>query len=410
MKISGIVAEFNPLHNGHEYIISETRRLTGCESVCIAMSGNYVQRGEPAILDKWTRAETALRAGADLIVEIPTLFCLSDASRYASAGVAILEALNKNMHICCGSESADAVCLNFIAGFMQDNMRSIDRSIAEMIRDGLSYPLAREKALLALMKERRYSSDDINRVKSILGRPNDILALEYAMSAKTSEITYIERKGAGYDDAFSIGPDYQSAGGIRKLISERGMDSAYELLKECIPSFSLNALTENELSLNPAWTGILRYAASMMSPQDIDECPSGGEGLGNLIREAVLKYDSWEDIIMHCKSKRYTYTRLSRLCMQIVLGIGRKDYKSNKPEYIRVLGFSNNGRKLLSRIKREESCSIPIITNINREKMELAADAVKMLELDLRAADVYNMVLGRDSVKYSDFRMKPVII
>ena len=410
MKSAAVVAEFNPLHNGHEYIINETRRLTGCESVIVAMSGNFVQRGEPAIVDKWTRAEMAIKAGADLVVEIPTVFCLGNASQYAAGGVALLEALNKYIYICCGSESADGECLNNLSVFIQDNKIEIESIISAKIKEGMSYPSAREYAILTLMKDRGTSSKDINRAKHILKKPNDILALEYLMAARSSEIMFAERKGAGYDDEFSNEAEYQSAGAIRNLIYERGVNDASDMLSPYLPHSALELLARSELSFSQSYTDVLRYAALSMTADEIDDCPSGGEGLGNLIKEAALKYDNWEEIIKHCKSKRYTYTRISRLCMQIILGIKRSEYNYTRPEYIRVLGSSEKGRKLLAYIKKNEEASLPVITNINKSKDKLSRDALKMLELDVKASDVYNLVLGRDSINYSDYRMKPIII
>ena len=410
MKLAGIVAEFNPLHNGHEYIISETRRLTGCESVVIAMSGNYVQRGEPALVDKWSRAEMALKSGADLVIEIPTLFCLGNASQYASAGVALLEALDKSIHICCGSESGDSEGLSFLSSFIKLNGREIDALVKSKIKEGLSYPSAREHAIISLMKERELPKRDIKRAEGLLKKPNDILALEYLMASSGSELRFIERKGSGYDDDYSENFEYQSAGAIRNLIKEKGADSAFYMLRPYVPHHVLEMLKESELCFSHAFTEYLRFAAMQMSAEEIDEAPSGGEGLGYLIKEAALKYDNLEDIIMHCKSKRYTYSRISRLCMQIVLGIKRSDYQHSRPKYIRVLGANKMGRKLLSEIKKKEENDLPIITNINKSKETLDADALKMLSLDVKSSNVYNLALDRNTVKFSDHRMKPIII
>ena len=145
MIITGITAEYNPLHNGHVYHMTEARRLTGCDALVVAMSGDFVQRGEPAIMDKWTRARHALECGADLVVEIPTLFCLGNASQYASASVRILEDLGCSQ-IAFGSESADKYLLISLADFIRTNHEELEDGIASMIKEGLPYPAARAEA------------------------------------------------------------------------------------------------------------------------------------------------------------------------------------------------------------------------------------------------------------------------
>ena len=410
MKTAGIVAEFNPLHNGHEYIINETRRLTGCESVCIAMSGDYVQRGEPALVDKWSRSEMALRAGADLVVEIPTLFCLGNAFQYANAGVRLLESIDKNISICCGSESGDLEALRRTADFIKNNRNQIEEEIKDCSKKGISYPAARELAISQLMRGSGLSDDEIASSMKILENPNDILALEYAIAAKSAEILVSKRKGAGYNEEFTDYREFQSAGGIRKVFFEKGANAGFELLQWTMPSYTIDILSDRGMSFGNSWTEVLRYAVMSMSAEEIEDCPSGGEGLGNLLKEAVMCSDSFEDIVMHCKSKRYTYTRISRLCMQVVLGIRRKDYAFSNPEYIRVLGFSEKGRELLAGIKKSETNKIPVITNINKESSKLDEKALKMLGLDVRAADVYNLVLGLDVAKNSDHRKTPILI
>ena len=322
----------------------------------------------------------------------------------------MLEALDKSIHICCGSESGDSEGLRFLSSFIKLNGREIDALVKSKIKEGLSYPSAREHAIISLMKERELPKKDIKRVEGLLKKPNDILTLEYLMASAGSELRFIERKGSGYDDDYSENFEYQSAGAIRNLIKEKGADSAFYMLRPYVPHHVLEMLNESELCFSHAFTEYLRFAAMQMSAEEIDEAPSGGEGLGYLIKEAALKYDNLEDIIMHCKSKRYTYSRISRLCMQIVLGIKRSDYQHSRPKYIRVLGANKMGRKLLSEIKKKEENDLPIITNINKSKETLDADALKMLSLDVKSSDVYNLALDRNTVKFSDHRMKPIII
>lgn len=413
MKVTGITAEYNPLHNGHVYHICETRSRTGCDALVVAMSGDYVQRGEAAILDKWSRTEAALRSGADLVIEIPVLFCLGNASQYASASVRLLEELGCD-YISFGSESGDAELLDEVSAVIKKDRQYIEDGISEMVSEGLSYPAARARVYRYLRAE-KYGIEEkqLEKETGILSDPNDILALEYIMNMRRAEPAVIMRQGAGYSDILSEDALYQSAGAIRRQLSRKHNDTLYSVSSELsawMPKASCAALDRSVLTFPDDWAEILRYAVMSSEASTIDDCPSGGEGLGNLLKKAVRREDSWDAIIKSVKSRRYTYTRISRLCMQIILGITRSRYPLSEPEYIRVLGFTAKGRRLLSECKHSKGCSLPLITNINREADQLSAAGASMLELDIHASDIYDLVTGRDCISYSDHVKKPVII
>jgi len=397
IKATGITAEYNPLHNGHVFHMEEARRLTGCDALVVAMSGDYVQRGEPAISDKWARTGSALASGADLVVEIPVICCLGDAGRYASAGVSLLEALGCS-NIAFGSESADADQLVRTADFLCSNKKIIADIISDLTSDGMSYPAARAEAVSRL-------GGDVH----IPETPNDILALEYVMSMKHAVPVPVKRSGSGYNDPLTEGRGYQSAAAVRDILREGG-DDALDKCRVYVPEASHKMLADTGLTFPDDWTNVLRYSVMSMSPDEIEACPSGGEGLANLLKKAVMEFDTWYGIISAVKSKRYTYTRISRLCMQVVIGISRDKFTKDKPLYIRVLGFTDKGRQLLSEIKRKADCPLPVITNINRESGLLDDEAAAMLRLDVHAADIYNLVTGRDTREFSDHRMGPVQI
>lgn len=402
MKITGITAEYNPLHNGHIYQMEQARRLSGCDAVAVAMSGDYVQRGEPAILDKWTRCRLALEAGADLVVEIPVLFCLGNASQYASASVWILEALGCDS-IAFGSECGDAELLTNVAAVLDSYRDELEDRISRLAKEGISYPSARAEAYRSLRSG--VIEDILAREMSVMSDPNDILALEYIRSLRSARPVCVKRVGAGHGDGFDGSLGFQSAGAIRK-----GLRSAddHDMITRFVPGYTSKAFEEEKLTFPDEWMTILRYAA-MVTPADvIEDCPSGGEGLGNLIKQYAAEAESWEDMVKAVKSKRYTYTRISRLCVQLILGISRRKYSAQEPQYIRVLGFSEKGRSVLSERKNSEGDILPVITNINKETRRLNAEAENMLALDVKAADVYNLLTGRGS-EYSDHVRRPEI-
>ena len=296
MRAAGIIAEYNPLHKGHEYHIAQARKTTGCDAVVVAMSGDFVQRGAPAVFDKWERAEHALRSGADLVIEIPVLHCLGNAGQYASAGVSLLESLGTVSHIAFGSESGDLELLRNTAEFLNAESTRLEEQIRALGRNGFSYPAARAKAFELLGG----SSDAVK----LLERPNDILAVEYIRQMKNAAPVAIRRLGASYGQDVTDNAQYQSASGIRNIMSAGGDVSGYvpEHVDTAVRALGTADITERERRL----FDLVRYAVISSSPEYIDDCPSGGEGLGNLLHSNIREAESLDDLISRAKSRRYT--------------------------------------------------------------------------------------------------------
>ena len=426
MKTAGIVCEYNPLHNGHIYHLNETRRLSGADALVLAMSGNFVQRGEPAILDKWERARLAVSAGADLVLEIPTLYCLADAGRYAKGGIGTLKALGICDFISFGSESGDLESLSLIAERLADNKEEIDKIISENKDLGLSFPTARELAYENIFGDAsRASSKDAfddadkdanqdannGRNAEIPTSSNDILAIEYLKQISDSGLKPItvKRIGASYNEELNDGKQFQSASAIRKAL-EKGEDvSPYVPADVLLKLNQARALGRFGKPAEERLFNLIRYAIISSTVEQIDECPSGGEGLGNRIKEAVIKSDNLQDLLLASKSKRYTYTRLSRLALQILLGMDRRMYDYETIPYIRILAVSERGRELLSIVKKKEFNSAPLLTNINKNCNELSSYGKSVLDLDIKASDIYNMICARDLYKESDYCKRPYI-
>ena len=398
MKAVGIIAEYNPLHYGHIHHIEEAVRLAGSEAVVVAMSGNYVQRGEPAILDKWERAALALSHGADVVLEIPTIFCLGNAGQYGTAGAKMLEAMASVTHIAFGSEAGDAEALIRIANNLDAESDRIERSVSQLVKSGYSYPRARAVAYSEIFDE------DI-RGRAILENSNDILAIEYIRACNRLEPVVIKRVGADYRDAIDEGCEFQSAGGIRQAIRNNADIGEYVPLD--VKAAIEQAKYDGTLTNPDKWMQTLKYAVMSMSAEEIDACPSGGEGLGNRIKNLIAGAENWDDFVEAVKTKRYTHTRISRLCMQIILGIDRDVYDAEEPQYLRILGLTKKGRELISEMEHDDG--IPFITNINKQAELLNEEGKKQLELDIHAADIYNLVSGQDQNSRSDYRMRPII-
>ena len=362
MKITGITAEYNPFHNGHAYLIREARRVTCCDAVAVVMSGDFVQRGEPAFTDKHTRACHALKNGADLVIELPVLFCLDYAGRFASAAVKLLETAGC-AHIAFGSESGDLTTIT---------------CLAESLR-------------------KRYAGESAGgRAAETRVGPNDHIASEYLLSMESAKPVAIFRQGAGYHDGFTdSAAAYQSATAIREMIRTGADFSPY------VPENIRASLQEiREPDRDTLWA-LLKGAVLAAEPEMIDDCPSGGEGIGCLFQEKITSARSWEEFLQAVKTKRYSYARLRRLSMQVLLGITRSRYPQRCPAYLSVLAYNDRGRQILENM-REKSGGLPVSLDPGRDSARLDGSASSMLALDLHAAEIYHRITRRDPAAEPD--------
>ena len=372
-KVIGIVAEYNPFHRGHEYLISEAKRLTGAEVCVSVMSGNFVQRGEPAVFNKWTRAENAVRNGVDLVVELPVVYAVSGAEYFARGAISVLEGLGGVTHLAFGSESGDAEALERCSQLLRNRDEEISQLIKENTKRGMSYPAAREKAVLEIAPD----TDS-----GILSEPNNILALEYLSKVNSMIPFTVKREGVGY---------HESASQIRKEMLQESEAFRKELEKSGEVFFDL-----------------LRAKILSESPKELENTASAGEGLGNRMKKLVRMCESVDDFCRQMKTKRYTMTRIRRLMLQTVLDITREDIEDAVP-YIRVLAFNQKGGEFLKRAKKQELISIPVVDNINRDTEGKHALG-KTVEKDILAGDIYNLITGKDLYSNSDYVKKPVFV
>lgn len=369
MKSIGIVAEYNPFHNGHKYQIEKSREITGADVVVAAISGNFVQRGMPAVYDKWKRAEMAVKQGVDLVVEIPTIYACNSAEYFAKGAVKVLEGFGSIDYISFGSECGDIEALSRIANVLKTQDVSIHEKIQDLTKKGLSYPRARVIAVEDLL-----SADE----KEILKEPNNILAIEYLKNIKNLRPMTIKRSGDGY---------HETATKIReKMINEK--DSHLKLIEDNY----FKMVTSKILQSNGDYLeGII----------------SSGQGLGNKIKKEIRYCSSIEELINAVKSKVYTYTRISRFLTQILLGITEESIR-NENGYIRILAFNKNGADFLKNVKKNEMAKIPIITNINKDVYG-HEELMETINYDVLAGDMYNLIAERNLYKYSDFVVKPYL-
>ena len=379
MKTVGIIAEYNPFHNGHAYHIAEAKRVSGADRAVIVMSASFVQRGEPACADKFTRAKWALDGGADL----PDVFALSCAERFASGGVRILSGLGIVDSICFGSETGDAELLRSFPKDFDVN------AFGAAMSSGVSYPAA------------------LSRARGASPGPNDILALEYmrAMEKHCPAIKpiAIKRSGSGYSDE-ALGGEFSSAAAIRNAFSsccgETKMSPAvFDGLVRALPRSVLDEVSELmrkglfPISLSSLSDAVL-YRFRMLEPDRIKELPEVSEGLENLFSKHCADCGELSEMLGAVKSKRYTMARLKRIAMCGLLGVTEELQKRASEDrnalYARVLGVRESAKELLTEIA--EKAAIPVVArSSDREVLPALACEVERISASAYAVSA----LGR---------------
>lgn len=385
MKICGIVAEYNPFHNGHKYHIEKTKELYGATHIVAVMSGNFTQRGDIAVMDKFRRAETALKNGVDLVIELPVPFALGSAEQFATGSVSLLNSLGCVDMISFGSECGDLSLLEETAGavlFAQQN-----ENFFRYMKNGDPYPVALQKTI-----EQYYEEEIIDA----LAEPNNTLAVEYlkALGECGSSIkpVTIKRFGAGHDSS-STTENNASASMIRKLILSGQEVSSY------VPE-----LPETDFAdIRRLETAILAKLRTM-TPSEIEKAPNVLMGLENRIYKAARVSGNLAELFMLIKTKRYTMARIRRIVMSVFLGIKKSDLK-NPPSYVRILGMNERGREILS----AASCSLPMDTSL--KALSGSGEKQKRLaSLEERAGNLYGLAFEKKRPCGTEFTAKPVIL
>ncbi len=403
MNNLGIIAEYNPFHNGHLYHLKASQKLGQAEHVIAVMSGDFTQRGEPALYDKWIRAEMAVKNGVDLVIELPFVFACNSAEFFAAGAMGILNRLGCVTHFSFGSESGDLSELLKAAERLTWETEEFKSALKFFLDQGFSFPRARFEA----MKE--VEGEETGR---LLRDPNNILAVEYLkqwiLTGRRMEPLTIKRAGKGYHDRDTDHP-LASATAIRQRVGEA---RPVEEFKDTVPEATADSMKgENRAPVTDSegLFPLLVYKILTSPREELAEILSVGEGLENKLKQAVGKSKTTEELIDAVVSKRYTKTRIRRLLLHTLTNLTKEEFfrlLSEPPLYVRVLGFSEKGAKLLRHIKKKECSSIPIISNMNKEVRQ--DDPIwALLRYDVLAADLYNLAFGRDLYSYSDYVCKP---
>lgn len=406
MKVLGIVGEYNPFHNGHAYHLEKSKKLANADAVVCIITGSFVQRGNTSLVDKWTKAEMALLNGADLVIELPTVYSISSAENFAEGSMKLLNSLGVVDTFSFGSECGDIATLDNIANVLYEEPTEYVTMLNRELKLGSSFPKAREKALLLYL-------NDIRKYANVLSSPNNILGIEYLKALKNFNYKIfpitIRRTGPGYNDNFSNG-EFASATAIRKFIS----DGNYDFLKKTVPN-NIYSIFKSKIERGEivedlkVFENEILYMLRRMTIEEIAEIPDVTEGLENNIKNAAESCNNLSDLVTFIKSKRYTLTRIYRILLYVLLNITKTDMENSrkiKYPYIRVLGFSNRGEELLSDICNKNP-KLPVVTslkhftNVNSNKI-----LKRMIDIDIFATNVYTLGYKYNSVANLDFTKK----
>lgn len=377
MASVGIVCEYNPFHNGHLYHLNSIRKLYPNDTIVLVLSGNFTQRGDFSIIDKWTKVKIAKEMGIDLIVELPFVFATQSADFFAYGAISLLEAL-KVSKIVFGSENDNLDDLEAIAKCQVQN-EDFDKLVKIYSKFGLNYPTAVSNALYDLTGKR-------------IDTPNDLLGISYIKTILKNNYKIkpicIKRTTDYHDDVLN---NISSATAIRKAL-ENGLD-----VRKAVPEMVIKYLDYDNLHFKGKYFSLLKYR--ILTDEDLSSYQGVDEGIDKKLKKAVVCSTSYDELIDSVKSKRYTYNRIKRMLMHILIGLTKKDKNAlTKNEYIRILGLNKLGQEYLNSIKKE--VNLPIVTKITSVNSIIK-------DYELKCAYIYTM-LTNDNVIDFELQNKPI--
>lgn len=379
MKIAGIVAEYNPFHNGHKYHIEKTKELTGADHVVAVMSGNYVQRGETSILSKWARAEAAVENGVDLVLELPTVWSIARAQDFAAGAVSILNSLGCVDNISFGSECGDIDVLTKTAEVLED--RAVINRMKDNLEIGMSFAGARAEAVRTLHGDIYYD---------ILNEPNNTLGVEYIIANskcdEKAQMITVQRKGAAHDSIIRS-ENFASASEIRKMILSDDSSWSRFVPQSVVDIFK----REEDKRTGPTPYSKLEFSIlccmRQLRAEDIAETPDVSEGMENRIHDAALRAGTLEDLFSMAKTRRYPHARIRRIVLAAFLGF-TKEQCGGLPPYIKVLAMNDKGKEILKEAKGK--AALPIVTKAS-DIDSLSERAKEIYSLEGMCTDVYSL-------------------
>ncbi|CAM3751800.1 nucleotidyltransferase [Mesobacillus thioparans] len=403
MKAVGVVVEYNPFHNGHLFHLQQAKEQSGADIAIAAMSGNFLQRGEPALVSKWARTKMALDAGVDIVFELPYRFATQHAEIFAEGAVSILTEAGCDT-LCFGSESGDLEAFRQTVRFLEANNDLFQEKIRFYAAEGNSYPKSIALAFQSLAPSESFID---------ISKPNNILGMHYiqAMLRQESQMTAqtITRKSAGYHDEHFASATISSATSIRRALF--GASGEMEAIRQYVPDSTYRQLIsyKEEFGGFHSWENywpFLKYRLLQSTPEELNEFYEVEEGLENRLLAAAAAANSFQQFMESIKTKRYTWTRLQRVCLHILTNTRKDQMKTAKykVDYLRLLGASEKGRAYLN--IRKKDLSLPLVS-------KLSAFSHPDLTLDTRAARIYALSQngsGQEKLLAEEFAQPPIML
>lgn len=402
MKATGIIVEYNPFHNGHKLHAYAAKEEGNADLVIAVMSGNFLQRGEPAFIDKWARTEMALKNGVDLVFELPYAFSTSHAPNFAKGAITLLDAARCDAY-CFGSEDGNIQPFQNSMALLQHQKRNYEQKIQEAVSQGISYPKALNIAYTEAIRKQQTTNELVD-----LTQPNNILGFHYIKAANDIQSnmkpTTIKRVGSAYHDEQLTAGEIGSATGIRNTFFTTNQLKEVE---NFIPPTVEEILKERIQTSQPfaSWTSFYPFLRMMIlrdGPERLAKVADITEGIENLLYRAALKHADFDGFMQMVKSKRYTWTRIQRMLTHIFTGY-TYDMRATiqEPSYLRLLGMTNPGRRYLNENKKQ--FKLPIVSKVS-------AFSDSSLTLDIHATNVYALGINKPSMVNADFKQSPIFI
>lgn len=405
--ILAIISEYNPFHNGHLKHLTDSKRLTNADFSIAVITGNFVQRGDTSIVDKWTKAEMALKAGFDIVLELPTIYAISSAENFAQGAIKMLNSLGIVDYLSFGSELGEIEPLDDIANLLYREPKELSSLINQHLKTGVSYPRAREMALMQFLGGHPQHKEALNH-------PNNILGIEYLKALKKYkspiEPITIKREYSEHNSN-TIKKGIASSTAIRTLLQKKKNIhtvvpfETYELLEKQIEDGKMVPSLE-------VFEKEIIYTLRRMTLPEIAALPDVSEGLENKIKLAANNYNNLKDLIHHIKSKRFTATRIQRILLYALLNITQKDMNMARrtTPYVRVLGFNKHGKKIVSAIAKQNP-KTHIIISVKKFMDNNTDNRLKnMLAKDILATNIYTLAYQNEPVANLDYTHKVIEI
>ena len=395
-NVVAIIGEYNPFHNGHKYHLQKTKEITKADYVIAIISGSFVQRGNVSLIDKWAKADMALSNGVDLVIELPTVYSISSAENFAYGAIKILNSLKVVDTLSFGSEFCDLDVLEKITDVLLEEPPEFKTLLEHELSKGVSFPKARENALLMYL-------NDIRKYANILSSPNNILAIEYLKALKKTKSKIkpvaIKRVNVGYND-LEIKNNFASATAIRQKIIDNTPAGISKLMPSSSYKILYNSIKKGHYVKDiTVFEKQILYVLRKMSTEEIANLPDVTEGLENSIKNAADSCNTISEFMNIVKTKRYTATRIQRILLYALLGITKNDMKNSQKvqPYIRVLGMNEKGKELVSKMSRFRS-KLDVVTSVKKYiDSNPDKNLQSMLNIDINATNVYTLGYEKDS-------------